>query len=165
MAITQLTEFGPLAIVNTNKAWCVKEVDKLLDDWRSWDQFVQNLADSPDFNPSTSTEAIKDGWDNLKKHEILREKTLVFLRNNFTGHEFILEKWPNHPHENVTSRLRKRVPGWIHRLEMLQATLEYARVPDGFWKEKGKELVTAIAKKAPEKAAEIAAAYLKNPMG
>jgi hypothetical protein len=53
----------------------VKEVDKLLDDWRSWDQIVQNLADSPDFNPSTSTEAIKDGWHNLKKHEILREKT------------------------------------------------------------------------------------------
>lgn len=165
MVISRLTEFGPFVIANPNKAWCVKEVDKLLDEWHSWDQIVQNLADSPDFNPSTSTEAIKDGWNNLKKHEILREKTLVFLRNNFTGHEFILEKWPTHPHEDVTSRLRKRVPGWIHRLEMLQATLEYARVPDGFWKEKGKELVSAIAKQAPEKAADIAATYLKNPMG
>ena len=48
---------------------------------------------------------------------------------------------------------------------MLQACLEYARVPDGFWKEKGKELVSAITKSAPEKAVEIAAAYLKNPMG
>jgi hypothetical protein len=165
MAISRLTEFGPFTIVNPNKAWCVKEVDKLLYEWRSGNQVVQNLADSPDFNPSTCSEAIKDGRDNLKKHEILREKTLVFLRNNFTGYEFILEKWSTHPHEDVTSRLRRRVPEWVHRLEMLQAALEYARVPDGFWKEKGKELVSAIAKKAPEKAAEIAAAYLKNPMG
>lgn len=166
MAITKLpTEFRPFEVLNPNRAWCAKEVDRLLDEWRSWGRVVENLEDSPDYNPRTSSEAIKDGWDNLRKHEILREKTLVFLRNHFRGAEFVLEKWPDHPHENVTSRLKGRVREWIHRLEMLQASLEYARVPDGFWKEKGKELVSAIAKSAPEKAVEIAAAALKNPMG
>jgi hypothetical protein len=46
----------------------------------------------------------------------------------------------------------------------LSACVEYARVPDGFWKSRGKQLVEAVAKVGPEKAAEIAASYLKNPM-
>ncbi len=119
MAILQEKEFGPFEVLNPNKAWCAKEVDRLLDEWRSWREVVENLGDSPDYDPKTSGEALKDGWDNLRKHEILREKTLVFLRNHFRGAEFVLGKWPSHPHEDVTSRLRTRVPGWVHRLEIL----------------------------------------------
>jgi len=160
----EVEEFEPLQISVPNKAWVVKEFDKLLDEWRAWNKSVKSLGDSPDYNPQTCSESIRDGWDNIHKHEILREKTLVFLRNYFIGSGFIFQQWPSHPHENVTSRLRDKVPNWLHRLEILEASIGYARVPEGFWKEKGKELATAIAK-APEKAAEVAATYLRNPMG
>lgn len=161
----KVEEFEPLAIVNPNKAWVVKELDKLLAEWRAWNEVTQSLDDSPDYDPETCTEAIKDGHANLDKHAILREKTLVFLRNHFTGAAFIFENWPPHPHESNTSRLRERVPNWIHRLEILEASVGYARVPDSFWKERGKELISAVTKTAPEKAAEVAASYLKNPLG
>jgi hypothetical protein len=69
------------------------------------------------------------------------------------------------PHENNIGRLRDVVPDWLRRLKTLSECIEYARVTDGFWKEKGKQLTDAIIKAAPDKAAEIAAAYLKNPMG
>jgi hypothetical protein len=162
--LRQVEEFEPLQISTPNKAWVVKEFDKLLDEWRAWNESAKSFIDSADYNQQTCSEAVKDGWENLKKHEILREKTLVFLRNNFMGSGFIFENWPTHPHESNTSRLRDRVPNWVHRLEILQASIGYARVPEGFWKEKGKELVTAITKLAPEKATEVAASYLKNPM-
>jgi hypothetical protein len=55
------------------------------------------------------------------------------------------------------------VPDWIRRLNTLSQCIECARVTDGFWTEKGKQLADAIIKAAPEKAAEIAATYLKNP--
>lgn len=161
----QIEQFAPLAIVTANKSWVVKELDLLLEEWRRWDSVVQNLGDSSDFDPQTCTEALKDGRDNLRKHDILREKTLVFLRNHFSGAEFIFENWPPHPHEDNTSRLRRRVPNWIHRLQILEASVAYARVPDGFWKEKGKELVTVLSTTAPEKAIDVAASYLKNPLG
>lgn len=106
-------------------------------EWTAWNELVQTIGDSPDYDPQTCSEAIKDGWDSLRKHKLLREKTLVFLRNHFTGAAFIFENWPTHPHEDVTSRLRRRVPNWIHRLQILEDSVAYARVSDGFWKEKG----------------------------
>jgi hypothetical protein len=51
------------------------------------------------------------------------------------------------------------VPGWIHRLETLSACIEYARVPDGYWKVKGKQLVDAVMK-APDKAVDIAQLHI-----
>jgi len=79
--LRQIEEFEPLQIFNPNKAWVVKEFDKLLGEWRAWNNSVKFFEDSPDYNPQTCSEAIKDGWKNLRKHEVLREKTLVFLRN------------------------------------------------------------------------------------
>lgn len=152
-----------LSFSNPNKAWAFKEVGNIIEEWQQWYIYVQKLEDHDDYNPNTCTEAVKDGWENLKKHEVLREKTLVFLRNNFSGYEFLFENWSSHPHEDITSRLRRRVPTWLHRLEILRASLDYAKVPDGFWKEKGKELANKIVNLAPDKAAEIATAYLKNP--
>ncbi len=156
---------APLSFSNPNKAWVMEEFEKLLNEWNEWNDFAQeltNMEDSADFNPNTCTESLKDGRNNFNKHEILREKTLVFLRNNFIGYEFILATWDSHPHEDICSRLCHRVPYWIQKLEMLKASLSYARVPDGFWTEKGKNLAEAILK-SPEKAAEIAASWLKNP--
>jgi hypothetical protein len=155
-----------LVITNPNKGLVVNQLDKLLTEWKMWLKIAQELSggpDSSDYHPNTCTEAIKDGFENRRKHETLREKTLVFIGNNFSGYGFLFENWPTHPHEANTVRLIGIVPGWIHRLETLSACIEYARVTDGFWKAKGKELVEQVVKTTPEKAAEIAASYLKNP--
>jgi hypothetical protein len=41
--------------------------------------------------------------------------------------------------------------------------MSYARVTDGYWKSKGKELVDKVVETTPDKAVDIAASYLKNP--
>lgn len=151
------------AIANANKPLVVDQLDKLRKEWLVWLEHGQALGDSPDFDPSTCTECIKDGYANLRKHEVLREKTLVFIANNFTGYGFLFENRPLHPHEAVTSRIARKAPAWIHRLDTIAACIEYARVPDGYWTSKGKQLVESLAKAAPEKAVEIATTFLKNP--
>lgn len=159
--------FLPLAITNPNKVWVVENFENLLNEWKVWNVYVQTLPneqDSPDYVAGSCADCIKDGRINLDKHQILREKTLVFLRNNFSGYEFILKDWKSHPHEHTLDRLYKRVPRWIYNLEMLQASLPYAHVPEGFWKQKGKDLVDLITSTLPEKAVDIAASYLKNPL-
>lgn len=153
------------SITNPNKAWVVNELDKIRGEWADWSKFVANLEDSPDYDPKTCSVAVKDGYENLRAHEVLREKTLTFIGNNFSGYDFLLSGWPNHPHESVTTRLARRVGAWNQRLEILAATIEYARVPDGFWTEQGKQFVTTLAKTTPDKAVEIAASWLKNPTG
>ena len=151
-------------ITNPNKGWVVDKLDELRQEWEQWLQTVRHLLDSPDYNPQTCTEAIKDGFANRELHRVLRDKTLVFIGNHFSGYAFLFENWPSFLHENNIGRLANIVPDWIRRLNTLSECIEYARVTDGFWKEKGKQLTDAIVKAAPEKAAEIAATYLKNPM-
>lgn len=141
----------------------MRELDKLRTEWHAWLDAASAWADSPDYNPQTCTEAIKDGFDNRRKHATLREKTLVFIGNNFVGYDFLFENWPSHPHEDNIARLKRVIPGWIHRLDTLSACIEYARVSDGFWKSKGKQLVEKIIEVGPEKGADIAASWLKNP--
>ena len=157
--------FPVLAIINPNKAWVSAELDKLMEEWEAWNDYSQNIEDSPDYNPQTGSEAIKDGWSNIRKHEILREKTLVFMRNHFSGAEFVLINWSSHPHESNTSRLKDIIPGWLHRLEILKESMDYVRVPDGFWKARGKELLETLSKSSGENAIEVVTSYLKNPMG
>ncbi|HBP89191.1 MAG TPA: hypothetical protein DD706_16005 [Nitrospiraceae bacterium] len=154
----------PFEFLNPNKAWVVQETDNLLQQWRDWLAAAKSFPDSPEYDSNRETEALRHGRDKHNQHEILREKTLVFLRNNFIGFEFIVHNYRDHPHESNISALTQKIPVWIHRLEMLQAGIDYARVPDGFWVEQGKKLVTSIAKSGPEKAAEIATSYLKNPL-
>jgi hypothetical protein len=155
--------FPVLSILNPNKVWVCNEIDKLISEWKDWNQYCQNLGESPDYNPQTCTEAIKDGFENRRKHEVLREKTLVFMRNHLNGSEFVLENWKSHPHEDNCSRLMKIVPNWIHRLEILKASMDYVLVPEGFWKTKGKELIDTLSKTSAEKAVDVVASYLKNP--
>jgi hypothetical protein len=153
-----------LALANPNKGWVVNELDKLLVEWEAWLETVRNLPDSPDYDSRTCTEAVKDGLDNRRKHALLREKTMIFIGNNFTGYAFLFENWPTSPYENNIARLRDVAPSWIQRLQMLVACIAYARVPDGFWKARGKQLVEEITKAGPEKGIEILAAALKNPL-
>jgi hypothetical protein len=94
-----------------------------------------------------------DGFATRQTHEILRQKTLVFIGNNFS-----------HPHENNIA-LAKIVPGWIQRLNALLACIEYALVPDGFWKEQGKKLISKIAAAGRDRAAEVAEKFLRKPAG
>ena len=157
--------FPIFAITNPNKTWVCEEIDKLLQEWVEWYEHCQNLKDSPDYDPQTCSEAIKDGFDNRRKHAVLREKTLVFMRNHFSGAEFVLANWSSHPHESNTSRLKDIIPGWLHRLEILKESMDYVRVPDGFWKAQGKELLETLSKSSVENAIEVATSYLKNPMG
>jgi hypothetical protein len=157
----------PLIIINPNKGLIVQQLDRLMSEWRQWLEGAEELAngpDSQDYHPTTCTEAIKDGFFNRRKHEILREKTLVFIGNNFSGYGFLFENWSTPPYEDHLARLVRIIPSWIQRLETLSACIEYARVSDGFWKSKGKELVDKIIATTPEKAAEIAEFYLKNPL-
>ncbi|WP_299146014.1 hypothetical protein [uncultured Tateyamaria sp.] len=156
----------PVAITNPNKAWVSSEVDKLIAEWSEWANFCTMLAtepDSPDYNPQTCSEAIKDGRENLQKHKILREKTLVFLRNHFSGSEFILDGWYDHPYESVTSRLSDRAPYWLHRLEVLKASMGYFQLPDGFWQGQGKKFLEALSDATAEGAIDVAKSWLRNP--
>jgi hypothetical protein len=152
------------SVTNPNRGWVVRELDRLRNEWAGWLDTARGLGDSPDYNPETCAESIKDGWDNIRKHEVLREKTLVFIGNQFAGYEFLFDDWPSHPHEDNLSRLRVIIPTWIHRLETLSSCIEYARLPDGFWTTKGKQLVDKIIQVGPEKGAAIATSWLKNPL-
>lgn len=160
---SELKPRDAFAITNANKPLVVEQLDKLRKEWSAWLEHGQGLGDSTDFDPNTCTECIKDGYTNLRKHEVLREKTLVFIANNFAGYGFLFENWPNHPHEDVTSRIVRKAPGWMHRLDTLAACIEFARVPDGYWTAKGKQLIDALAKAGPNKAVDIATSYLKSP--
>ncbi|MBD9481829.1 hypothetical protein IB229_02515 [Pseudomonas sp. PDM14] len=157
--------FPALSITNPNKAWVFEQIDALTKEWVEWNAFCQNIEDSPDFNPKTCSEAIKDGYENIRKHEILREKTLVLLRNHFSGAEFVLNNWKPHPHEDNCSRLKDKVPYWIHRLEIIKASMNYVIVPESYWKEQGKEFLKVLSKSTAESAVDVAASFLKNPLG
>ena len=77
-----------VSLSNPNTAWAIKEIEHLIEEWQQWSTAVHNLEDHADYDPNTCTEAVKDGWENIRKHEVIREKTLVFLRNNFRGYDF-----------------------------------------------------------------------------
>jgi hypothetical protein len=70
-----------LTITIPNKGWVVSKLDELRKEWARWLETVVHLPDSPDYNPQTCTEAIKDGFANRRLHDVLREKTLVFIGN------------------------------------------------------------------------------------
>jgi hypothetical protein len=50
----------------------------------------------------------------------------------------------------------------IHDLEVLRACIQYAKVPEAYWKAKAKEMLEKVAGKAPEIATDIAAKYLQG---
>src|SRR5215469_15595758 len=97
-------------ITNPNKGWVVNKLEELRQEWERWLETVRLLPDSPDYNRYDGTEAIKDGFSNRELHDILRDKTLVFIGNHFSGYGFLFETWPSSPHEDNTGRLRNIVP-------------------------------------------------------
>jgi len=158
---------APVAMTNPNRAWVSSELDKLISEWTDWAEFAIELAaqpDSPDFDPKTCSEAIKDGMANIQKHKVLREKTLVFLRNHFSGTEFVLEGSYDHPFESVTCRLSSKAPMWLSRLEVLKASLDYVKMPDGYWQGQGKKFLETLSQASAEGAIDVATSWLKNPL-
>ena len=153
----------PLAFKNPNRAWVMAELKKLYKEWEEWAEYVPTIEDHP-YDRNTHSEIFADGVENLDKNDILREKTLTFLDNNIQGHNFMLSNEYEEPFERNDLRLAIRVPHRIKDLKVLLACLEYALVPDGFWKEQGISLLEKIKDKAPETALKIAESYLRNPM-
>jgi hypothetical protein len=149
-------------ITNPNRAWVVSEFEKLYAEWVSWLAEVAQIVDQP-YDRNTRSEVFADGEDNMRKHDVLQAKTLTFLNNNIKGHGFI-EGFDGTHIDRTDLRLRIRVKHRMHQLDMLRASLEYAKVPEAFWKQKGKELVEILLKKSGDAAVDVAASYLKNPM-
>jgi hypothetical protein len=92
MVMPREVEKRPIfSIANPNKAWVADQLEKLKSEWTAWLETVRNLQDSPDYDPRTCTEAIKDGHEIdestqfcVRKHwclsaTILKDTTL-FLR-------------------------------------------------------------------------------------
>jgi len=152
-----------LEIINPNKGWVVIELDRLLSEWESWAEQVGRIVDQP-YDLNTQLDVFADGEDMMHKHEILQAKTLTFLNNNIKGHGFI-KGFDGRHCDRTDVRLRHRVKHRIQQLRILHACLEYARVPESFWKQKGKQLIQNIVNKGTDAAIEIAAKYLKNPTG
>jgi len=150
-----------LSIKNPNKGWVVKELNKLIEEWVAWRKEVEQIEDHP-YDPQTQTEVLADGEDNMQKHEILQAKTLTFLNNNIDGHGFI-NGFEGRGCDRTDLRLKHRVKHRLQQLKILQASLQYAGVPESFWKKKGNELVEKIANLPADVAAQVASEWLKNP--
>ncbi len=150
----------PLALTNPNKAWVFKELDALISEWRDWQKTVDEIKDHP-YDHQTQSKVYADGEANLKTHRILQEKTLVFLDNNISGHGFIYGRDGTRI-DRDDRRLKIRVKHRIDDLDQLRASLQYAKVPEGYWTSKAKEMLDKVAGKAPETALGIATSYLKG---
>ena len=152
-----------LEFLNPNRPWVVKELDKLYQDWLTWEEEVSQIVDQP-YDRNRQSEVFADGEEMMQRHEILQAKTLTFLNNNIKGHGFI-KRFDGEGCDRTDLRLKYRVKHRLQNLRILLASLEYARVPESYWREKGKELVGKLVDKGSDAAVEIAASYLKNPMG
>lgn len=150
-----------LRIVNPRPEWVKKEFTKLLAEWEAWEKEVAGTEDHP-IPEGTDNEIFKDGKGNMRKHASLQAKTKVFLDNNVEGHNFIRGFNGNHI-DRTDLRLRQRVEHRLDDLHELNGAMVYALVPEGYWREKAKEVIDGIAKKGPDAAIEIVASYLKNP--
>lgn len=157
-----MKQLEPLAITNGNRDWVLTEFQKLHEEWKAWEQHVALLEDQP-YNRNTQSEVFADGEDNMRKHTILQAKTLTFLNNNFAGHGFLSGFDGTHI-DRTDLRLKVRVKHRLLELDVLQASVPYAKLPEAFWKQKGKELIEHLSRKTGDSAVDVAASYLKNPL-
>lgn len=158
-----MEQIEPLEITNPNRAWVVAELEQLYAEWLAWQREVENIVDQP-YDRRTQSEVFADGERMMRRHDVLQAKTLTFLNNNVRGHGFI-RGFDGQGIDRTDLRLRVRVKHRLHQLDILQASLQYAKVPESFWKQKAKELLDNVAKKTGDAAIDVAASYLKNPLG
>jgi hypothetical protein len=151
-----------LALINPNKKWVVKELDALIEEWRVWQEEVGRIP-VPPRNPyyPMPENVLADGEENIQKHNVLQEKTIVFLDNNIEGHGFIYGRDGTRI-DRTDLRLDIRVKHRVNDLEVLRACIQYAKVPEAYWKVTAKEMLEKVAGKGPELATDIAAKYLQG---
>ena len=139
----------------------VYQLEELMKEWYSWRDQVAEIIDH-EYDPRTQLDVFADGEENMQLHSILQGKTLTFLDNNVEGHAFVCD--PNgRRYDSVTARLAIRVKYRINELEVIRAQMQYAKVPEGFWVDKAKELAASMAKN-PGKAVEMLAAALRSSL-
>jgi hypothetical protein len=154
-----------LALKNTNTARVYKELDELIAEWRAWQEEVKAIIYPPldRHDPRPLQSIYRDTPESLKRHRILEEKTLVFLDNNIAGHGF------GHGRDGTRSDstdlwLKFRVEHRVDDLDELRACLRYAKVPDGYWTAKAKEMLDQTAKKPLDVAIDVASKFLQGIM-
>jgi hypothetical protein len=152
----------PLRLTNLNKKWVVKELDVLIEEWRAWQKVVADIPIEPrnPYDPKPEN-ILADGEGSIQKHHVLQEKTLAFLDNNIEGHGFIYGRDGTRV-DRTDLRLDIRVKHRVNDLEVLRACIQYAKVPEAYWKATAKEMLEKVAGKAPDLAADIAAKYLQG---
>jgi len=118
----QMKQLTPLAFINPNRRWVVRELNKLLSEWETWSKDVDQITDQP-YDHNTQTEVFADGELMMQKHEILQSRTLIFLNNNISGHGFITGL-DGHHCDRTDLRLKHRVKHRLQELYVLHACLE-----------------------------------------
>jgi hypothetical protein len=151
-----------LVLANPNKKCVVKELDALIGEWRAWQEDVRRIP-VPPRNPyyPRPDDVLADGEENIQKHSVLQEKTLVFLDNNIEGHGFIYGR-DGTKIDRTDLRLDVGVKHRVNDLEVLRTCIQYAKVPETYWKATAKEMLEKVAGKGPELATDIAAKYLQG---
>jgi hypothetical protein len=129
----------PLEIINPNRGWAVDELDQLYDEWLAWQREVENIVDQP-YDRQTQSGVFADGEAMMRRHDVLQAKTLTFPSNNIRGNGFI-RGFDGRGADRTDLCLRIRVKHRLHQPDMLRASLQYAKLPESFWKQKAKELV------------------------
>ena len=151
-----------LSIINPRHEWVKGELDKLLAEWTEWQKIVEKIEDQP-YDKDRQSEVFADGKDMMQRHEILQIKTLTFLNNNIEGHGFI-SGFDGNACDRTDLRLKFRVEHRLHQLRMVSASLEYAILPESFWKEQARKLIETVREKGAEGAMDAVTSWLKNPL-
>jgi hypothetical protein len=156
--------FESLEILNPRKSWVKIELDSIIQEWALWYEETKIIPDH-NYDPNRQTIMWMDGEENIRTHQRLVQKTVTFLSNNFKNYEFMWRSRNGQLHEQHDCRLQVNAKHRLQELEVIRDSLHYAVVPDGYWKQKGIQVVDKLADKTPDVAAEILGQYLKNPFG
>jgi hypothetical protein len=153
-----------LSFKKANQAVIYQKLDALLAEWRDWLAELEEIPYPPvnPHNPVPFQSLFRDSQENLKRHRILQEKTIVFLDNNIDGHGFICSR-DGSKIDRQDLWLKDRARHRVDDLDELRACLAYANVPDGYWKATAKDALGKIKNMAPEAAVDFLAKVLQGP--
>jgi hypothetical protein len=131
--VIELAEMDQPQIVvlkTPRKKRILKELDAFISQWRSWGKEVAQITDHP-YDRMTQSSIYPDGGgeqENIRRHNILQERTLAFLKENIVGHGFIYGQHGENV-DRTDLRLQIRVKHRLNDLDVLRARIDYAEVP------------------------------------